>query len=140
VKIKKQETFYERLEFLGDAFLDLLVVEYLYDKGGDYINDEGTLSFLKQSAVSNKTLGFIALRLNLHDLILMNLADIDNTLKEFRFLNKSLKGMPTPAEFAKLKIGSLKVLGDVFESLIGAILIDLEFSYEATKEVIMGIM
>lgn len=66
IKIKKQETFYERLEFLGDAFLDMLVVEYLYDQGGKYINDEGTLSFLKQSAVSNKTLGFVALRLNLH--------------------------------------------------------------------------
>ena len=63
---KKQETFYERLEFLGDAFLDMLVVEHLYDMGEKYINDEGTLSFLKQSAVSNKTLGFIALRLNLH--------------------------------------------------------------------------
>jgi len=46
--------------------LDLLVVEYLYDKGGDHITDEGTLSFLKQSAVSNKTLGFIALQFNLH--------------------------------------------------------------------------
>lgn len=133
VKVKKQETFYERLEFLGDAFLDLLVVEYLYDQGGEYINDEGTLSFLKQSAVSNKTLGFIALRLNLHDIILMNLSDIDSTLKDFRLLDKSLKGMPTPIEFAKLKIGSLKVLGDVFESLIGAILIDNEFSYEDTK-------
>jgi endoribonuclease Dicer len=129
VKVKKQETFYERLEFLGDAFLDLLVVEYLYDKGGEYINDEGTLSFLKQSAVSNKTLGFIALRLGLHDVILMNLIDIDSTLKEFRFLNKSLKGLPSPLEFSKLKIGSLKVLGDVFESLIGAILIDNEFNY-----------
>jgi dsRNA-specific ribonuclease len=32
--------------------------------------------------------------------------------------------MPSPAEFSKLKIGSLKILGDVFESLIGAILID----------------
>lgn len=60
--IKKHQTFYERLEFLGDAFLDLVVVEYLYDQGGDFLDDEGTLSFLKQSAVSNKTLGFIALK------------------------------------------------------------------------------
>lgn len=44
----------------------MIVVEYLYDMGEKYINDEGTLSFLKQSAVSNKTLGFIALKLNLH--------------------------------------------------------------------------
>ena len=37
--IKKHQTFYERIEFLGDSFLDLLVVEHLYDKGGDYLDD-----------------------------------------------------------------------------------------------------
>lgn len=89
-------------------------MEYLYDKGGDYLNDEGTLSFLKQSAVSNKTLGFIALKFNLHDLILMDLADIDDTLKEFKQLSKNLSSLPSPIEFSKLKIGSLKILGDVF--------------------------
>ncbi len=68
------------MEFLGDSFLDLLVVQYLYDQGGDYLDDEGTLSFLKQSAVSNKTLGFIALKFNLHDFIFMDLDDIDKTV------------------------------------------------------------
>lgn len=76
--------------------MDLLVVEYLYDQGGDYLDDEGTLSFLKQSAVSNKTLGFIALKFNLHDLILMDLDNVDSTLKEFRELNKSLNYLPSP--------------------------------------------
>ena len=100
------------------------MVEYLYDQGGDYLDDEGTLSFLKQSAVSNKTLGFIALKFNLQDLILMDLDDIDNTLKEFRQINKNISYLPSPVEFSKLKIGSLKILGDAFESLVGAILID----------------
>ena len=76
--------------------MDLLVVEYLYDQGGDYLDDEGTLSFLKQSAVSNKTLGFIALKFNLHDLILMDLDNVESTLKEFRELNKSLNYLPSP--------------------------------------------
>lgn len=95
-KIKKHETFYERLEFLGDSFLDLLVVEYLYDQSGDYLNDEGTLSFLKQSAVSNKTLGFIALKFNLHDYILMELDDVDNLLREFKQISKTLGELPSP--------------------------------------------
>lgn len=38
--------------------------------------------------------------------------------------------LPSPLRFSKLKIGSLKILGDVFESLVGAILIDNEFRYE----------
>ena len=58
---------------MGDAFLDLLVVEYLYDQGGDYLDDEGTLSFLKQSAVSNKTLGFIALELGLQEFMFIDM-------------------------------------------------------------------
>lgn len=75
--ILKHQTFYERMEFLGDAFLDLLVVEYLYDQGGDYLDDEGTLSFLKQSAVSNKTLGFIALKENFQDYLFIDMDEID---------------------------------------------------------------
>lgn len=56
-------------------------MEYLYDQGGDYLDDEGTLSFLKQSAVSNKTLGFIALKENLHEYLLIDIDDIDDTMK-----------------------------------------------------------
>lgn len=59
-----EETFYERLEFLGDAILDLLVVEYLY-KNYD-TPDEGTLTLLKQAGVSNKSLGLIAISLGMH--------------------------------------------------------------------------
>ena len=66
---------------MGDAFLDLLVVEYLYDQGGDYLDDEGTLSFLKQSAVSNKTLGFIALELGLQEFMFIDMDYFDTTIK-----------------------------------------------------------
>ena len=48
-------------------------MEYLYDQGGDYLDDEGTLSFLKQSAVSNKTLGFIALELGLQEFMFIDM-------------------------------------------------------------------
>ena len=63
-KVINEETFYERLEFLGDAILDLLVVEYLY-KNYD-TPDEGTLTLLKQAGVSNKSLGLIAISLGMH--------------------------------------------------------------------------
>lgn len=84
------------MEFLGDAFLDLLVVEYLYDQGGDYLDDEGTLSFLKQSAVSNKTLGFISLQLGLQEYMFVDLDQFDVTIKEFRSIGKSLDHLPSP--------------------------------------------
>lgn len=87
-KIKFHETFYERLEFLGDAVLDLIVVEHLYDKY-DRGLDEGTLSLLKQAGVSNKSLGLIAVKLRLHELTLMDIPELDNLQREFAKLRIS---------------------------------------------------
>ena len=39
---------------------------------------------------------------------------MDTMIKEFRYLKQKLSRLPSPLEFSKLKIGSLKVLGDVF--------------------------
>jgi len=64
------------------------------------------------------------MKFQLHEMILMDLDEMDSVLREFRNLNKQFSYLPNPVEFSKLKIGSMKVLGDVFESLIGAILID----------------
>ncbi len=41
---------------------------------------------------------------------------------------------------AKLKLNSIKLLGDVFEGLIGAIFVDTDMNYIKTKEIIMGFM
>lgn len=61
-------------------------------------------------------------------------------MKEFRRISKEIENLPNPLKFSQLKIGSLKILGDIFESLIGAILIDNEFRYEDTKVVVMSFM
>lgn len=56
-----------------------------YDRG----LDEGTLSLLKQAGVSNKSLGLIAVKFNLHELTLMDLPELDNLQKEFMKLKGS---------------------------------------------------
>lgn len=38
------------------------------------------------------------------------------------------------------KVNSIKILGDVFESLVGAIFVDLELDYNATKSVVMRLI
>lgn len=45
---------YERLEFLGDAALDLIVAEYLYKTTG---NPEGTMTEERRALVNNQALG-----------------------------------------------------------------------------------
>ena len=59
----------ERLEFLGDAFLGLLVSRYLYDKHPQA--DEGPLSKRKARIVSRSMLGRQAKTLGLGDFILL---------------------------------------------------------------------
>lgn len=60
----------ERLEFLGDAILDLIVTEYLYAKyPGD---DEGALSQKRSILVSRKALGELSQVLEYGDFLFLN--------------------------------------------------------------------
>ncbi|MBX2861373.1 MAG: hypothetical protein KTR14_09060, partial [Vampirovibrio sp.] len=54
---------YERLEFLGDAVLKLIVSEYLYDRFPDY--REGDLTKIRAVVVSDARLAEIALQIDL---------------------------------------------------------------------------
>lgn len=90
----------ERLEFLGDAVLQLVVSRHLYTKCPGF--NEGELTKLRAKVVNKKTLAQVALR-----------CDIDTLL----ILGESLrKAGRTP---------NLSILADAYEALIGAIYLDL---------------
>ncbi|MDD5726572.1 MAG: ribonuclease III [Patescibacteria group bacterium] len=59
----------ERLEFLGDAVLELIVTEYLYK---NYANPEGELTNWRAALVNAKTLAGIATQLAFEDYLLMS--------------------------------------------------------------------
>lgn len=84
-------TSYERLEFLGDAVIELIVSDFIYSNF-DY--DAGLSTRLRASLVSTENLSKIALNLELHTLVLKS---------------KSLQGL------------SKKNSADLVESLTGAI-------------------
>lgn len=87
---------YERLEFLGDAVLDLIVTEIIFEKFPE--KNEGFLTKLRAKLVKGDALARYAQKLNLGDLIV---------------LGKRAEGQGI--EFSK------SVLADIFEALIGAI-------------------
>jgi ribonuclease-3 len=89
----------ERLEFLGDAFLDLVVGEVLYDRFPD--RDEGDLSRLRARLVSEAPLARYARRMNLGRHLLMS----DNAAAD--------NGRDNPT-----------ILADAFEALTGAVYLD----------------
>jgi ribonuclease-3 len=107
---KKNKQNYERLEFLGDAVLQLTVTEYLLDRYKDY--DEGLLSKLRGYFVSEGFLSKIATELKLGDHILL--------------------GKGEKASGGKYKES---LLCDIFESVVAAIYIDGGF--EAARNTII---
>lgn len=60
----------ERLEFLGDAVLELVVTEELYNRFPDY--DEGILTAIRAALVNYQCLAAIALQINLEKFILLS--------------------------------------------------------------------
>lgn len=63
----------ERLEFLGDSFVNCLVTEYLFSAYPD--NSEGYLSKIKSLVVSRKILGEVALGLKFGEYMIMSAAE-----------------------------------------------------------------
>ena len=96
----------ERLEFLGDALLDLLVGEVLYDRFPD--KDEGALTRLRARLVSERPLATYARCMNLGTHLLMSANAAQG------------EGRDNPS-----------ILADAFEALVGAVYQDQ--GYEATR-------
>ncbi len=96
---------YERLEFLGDAVLDLVVSEFLYNRDPNLT--EGQLTRMRSNYVCKKAIYTYSMELG---------------------LNKHIKlGGP---ELSRRETDS--VISDVFESFIGALYLDL--GLDAVKE------
>ena len=79
-KSYKQPYDNERLEFLGDAVLDLVVGEYLYKKFKN--SDEGNLSKIRASLVNETGFDKLARALRLGDYILLSNAEDNNGGRE----------------------------------------------------------
>ncbi len=93
----------ERLEFLGDAILGLVISEFLFHTFQDF--DEGDLSLIKSTVVSRSTLAKQAEEISLQNFFSYAGGKNDR---------KSKQGKKLPSS----------VLANVFEAIIGAIYLD----------------
>jgi len=98
----------ERLEFLGDAVLELVVTEYLYQ---NYKNPEGELTSWRAALVNAEMLSKKAKKLGLNDEILLSRGEAKDTGKARDY-----------------------ILANALEALIGAIYLD--GGYEIAKKFI----
>ncbi len=67
----------ERLEFLGDAVLELIITDYLYNKYPDH--DEGDLTAYRSALVNAVIIGEVALALGMNDYLLLSKGEAKDT-------------------------------------------------------------
>jgi ribonuclease-3 len=96
----------ERLEFLGDAVLELVVTEYLYKH---FPNPEGELTNWRSSIVRGEVLAKVAVELSIGDLLMLSRGE-DKSGGRTRNL----------------------ILANTFEALIGAIYLDQGYEVAST--------
>ena len=102
---------YERMEFLGDAILNMIITDDLYHRFPKA--SEGKLSRLRSSMVKGETLSKLAKSIELGDFLKLGSGE----LKSGGFRRES-------------------ILADVFESIIGAIYLD--GGYEPVKQFVLS--
>ncbi|HIE34953.1 MAG TPA: ribonuclease III [Campylobacterales bacterium] len=112
-KSYKKDFNNERLEFLGDAVLDLIIGEYLFYKFPNA--DEGELSKIRASLVNEDSFSKLANKIDLGKYIFISLAEENN------------QGRSKPS-----------LLSNAFEAVIGAIY--LEKGLDEVKRVALGLI
>lgn len=89
----------ERLEFLGDAVLELIVTDYLYNKYPD--RDEGDLTAYRSALVNAVIIGEVALELGMNDYLLLSKGEAKDVGKARSY-----------------------ILANTYEAYVGAVYID----------------
>ncbi|CAO3657285.1 unnamed protein product [Mucor hiemalis] len=123
---------YQRLEFLGDAILDFLVIRYLFAKYPD--GDPGMITDLKDSCVNNHILGIICLEVGLDKHIIHYSGKLVNAVKFFHNEVQDVKDSGGAVGEYWVDFNVPKVLSDVVESMLGATFVDAGFRLEACEE------
>ncbi|OHA14282.1 MAG: ribonuclease III [Candidatus Sungbacteria bacterium RIFCSPLOWO2_12_FULL_41_11] len=103
----------ERLEFLGDAVLELVVTENLYQKFPE--KPEGELTSFRAALVNSKMLADVAVEIDINDFLLLSRGEA--------------KDMGRARQY---------ILANAFEALIGAIYLDQ--GYDTVKNFINNVL
>ncbi len=101
----------ERYEFLGDAVLELVVTDFLFQKYPE--KPEGDLTAIRAALVNTLSLAEVASNMNINEFLLLSKGEERDTGRARQY-----------------------ILANTFESIIGAIYLDQ--GYDAAKEFIAG--
>jgi len=97
----------ERLEFLGDAVLELIITDYLYHRFPD--KAEGELTGLRSALVNTNTISETAQKIGMNDFLLLSRGEAKDTGRARQY-----------------------ILANTFEAVVGAVYLDQ--GYDKAKE------
>ena len=103
----------ERLEFLGDAVLELVVTHYLYEKYPT--KTEGDMTSIRSALVNAQTCADVAKEINLNEFLLLSKGEAKDTGRARQY-----------------------ILANALEAVIGAIYLDR--GYDSAKDFIFKFM
>ncbi|KAH6894613.1 hypothetical protein B0T10DRAFT_436261 [Thelonectria olida] len=128
---------YQRLEFLGDALLDMAIVDYLFKRYPDA--DPQWLTEHKMAMASNQFLGCICVKLKLHKRLLITTSRLVGLISEYvaelEEAEEAAKeeaekeGTPMRCNFWLNACQPPKALPDIVEAFIGAMFVDSQYDY-----------
>ncbi|XP_076297462.1 endoribonuclease Dcr-1 isoform X1 [Lasioglossum baleicum] len=137
---------YQRLEFLGDAVLDYLITRHLYEDARQH--SPGALTDLRSALVNNTIFASLAVRCGFHKYFRHLSPGLSAVINRFVRIQEEnghsiseeyyLIGEEECEEAEDVEVP--KALGDVFESLAGAIYLDSGMSLDAVWGVYYAIM
>ncbi|KAJ3679169.1 hypothetical protein LUZ60_017180 [Juncus effusus] len=125
---------YQKLEFLGDAVLEYLITSYLYSSYPDL--KPGQLTDLRSASVNNISLAHVAVRLALHKFLVKDSTSLSSAVGKFeryaRLEESERDLVDEPA--------CPKVLGDIVESCVGALLLDTSFNLPRVWDLMLSLL
>jgi|TARA_Y100000389_G_scaffold193749_1_gene222880 ribonuclease-3 len=110
-----QDMSYERLEFLGDSILDMVISSYLYERYPD--QNEGFLSKIRTKIVNGKMLGYLS-----------NIVGFN----KFAIISKQVEESNGRNNY--------KIMEDIFEAFIAALFLDSNYNYDIANKWIIYII
>uniref|UniRef100_A0A804J326 Uncharacterized protein n=1 Tax=Musa acuminata subsp. malaccensis TaxID=214687 RepID=A0A804J326_MUSAM len=123
---------YQRLEFLGDSVLDLLITWHHFLSHKNI--DPGVLTDLRSASVNNENFAQVAVRNNFDNYLRHSSGILSEQIKDYVTRISSyhcFNDMLLPVFLPKAP----KVLGDIVESIAGAILIDTYLNLDAVWDI-----
>ncbi|XP_021929010.1 endoribonuclease Dcr-1-like isoform X4 [Zootermopsis nevadensis] len=137
---------YQRLEFLGDAVLDYLITRHLYEDSRQH--SPGALTDLRSALVNNTIFASLAVRYGFHKYFRHLSPGLNEVVDRFVRIQEE-NGHTISEEYYLIEeeeceeaedVEVPKALGDVFESVAGAIFLDSGMSLDAVWRVYYQMM